>query len=286
MKFGICITAAPAPAFLDHTTIIEIACQAETWGYESIFLTDHYMTPNYVETYSVLPFISYLAAATSDMKLGTVVTPIPFRPPAMLAKMISTMDILSNGRIILGVGAGWCQTEFEAYSQWDRDRIRVKKTLEGLKLMLQLWEDDEVDFHGAYYRAKDAVLQPKPIQKPHPPLWFGTVGEYMLKLTAQYGDGWLPWCTITPTQYKEKAQRLHREAQKVGRADKITYAGVIGQITTPELGHFKRHPPVYKWAETVENYIEAGCEYALLYFHPYEYLSLMKKFTDEVLPSF
>ena len=286
MKFGICITAASAPVFLDHTTIIEIARQAEAWGYESIFLTDHYMTPNYVETYAVLPFLSYLAAVTSSMKLGTVVTPIPFRPPGMLAKMISTMDILSNGRIILGVGAGWCQTEFEAYSQWDDDRIRVKKTLEGLKLMLQLWEDDKVDFHGAYYQAKGAALHPKPIQKPHPPLWFGTVGEYMLKMTAQYGEGWLPWCTITPEQYEEKAQLLHREAKKVGRADKITYAGVIGQITTPELGHFKRHPPVYKWAETVENYIQAGCEYALLYFHPYEYLSLMKKFTDEVLPSF
>ena len=286
MKFGICITTAPAPAFLNHTTIIEIACQAEAWGYESIFLTDHYMTPNYVETYAVLPFLSYLAAATSSMKLGTVVTPIPFRPPGMLAKMISTMDILSNGRIILGIGAGWCQTEFEAYSQWDSDRVRVKKTVEGLKLMLQLWEDGKVDFHGTYYQAKGAVLQPKPIQKPHPPLWFGTVGEYMLKLTAQYGEGWLPWCTVTPEQYKEKAQVLHREAKKVGRADKITYAGVIGQITTPELGHFKRHPPIYKWAETVENYIQAGCEYALLYFHPYEYLSLMKKFTDEVLPSF
>ncbi|MCW4041100.1 MAG: LLM class flavin-dependent oxidoreductase [Candidatus Bathyarchaeota archaeon] len=286
MKFGICITAAPAPAFLDHTTIVEIARKAEAWGYDSIFLTDHYMTPNYVETYAVLPFLSYLAAETSTLRLGTVVTPIPFRPPGILAKMISTMDILSNGRIILGIGAGWCQTEFEAYSQWDSNRIRVKKTLEGLKLMLQLWNDEKVDFQGEYYQAKGAVLQPKPIQKPHPPLWFGTVGEYMLKLTARYGDGWLPWCTLTPEQYKEKVQILRHEAAKVGRQDKLTYAGVIGQITTTALGHFKRHPPVFNWTDTVEGYIEAGCEYALLYFHPYEYLSLMKKFTEDVLPSF
>ena len=93
MKFGVCITAAPAPAFLDHTEVIEIAKKAEAWGYESIFLTDHYMTPNYDATYAVLPVLSYLAAITSKMKLGTVVTPIPFRPPGMLAKTISTMDL-------------------------------------------------------------------------------------------------------------------------------------------------------------------------------------------------
>ncbi len=286
MRFGVCITAAPAPAFLDYPTIIEIVQKAEEWGYDSIFLTDHYMTPNYVETYAVLPFLSYLAAITSSMKLGTVVTPIPFRPPGILAKMVSTMDVLSSGRIILGVGAGWCQTEFEAYSQWDMDRTRVKKTLEGLRLILRLWNEDKVDFEGEYYHAKGAVIQPKPIQKPHPPIWFGTVGEYMLKLTARYGDGWLPWCTTTPELYEEKAQILRDEAIKVGRREKITYAGVIGQITTAELGHFERHPPVLKWAETVERYIQAGCEYALLYFHPYEYLALMKKFTEEILPSF
>jgi alkanesulfonate monooxygenase SsuD/methylene tetrahydromethanopterin reductase-like flavin-dependent oxidoreductase (luciferase family) len=154
MKFGVCITAAPAPAFLNHPAIVEIARKAEAWGYDSIFLTDHYMTPNYVETYAVLPFLSYLAAVTSTMKLGTVVTPIPFRPPGMLAKMISTMDVLSSGRIILGIGAGWCQSEFEAYSQWNEGKIRVRKTLEGLKLMLRLWHEEEVDFNGEYYQAK------------------------------------------------------------------------------------------------------------------------------------
>lgn len=286
MKFGVCITAAPAPAFLNHTEVIEIAKKAEEWGYDSIFLTDHYMTPNYDATYAVLPFLSHLAAITSKMKLGTVVTPIPFRPPGMLAKIISTMDILSSGRIILGVGAGWCQSEFEAYSQWDEGRIRVKKTREGLKLMLRLWTEEEVDFRGEYYAAKGAVLQPKSIQRPHPPLWFGTMGEYMMKLTARYGDGWLPWCTTTPEQYAEKAQTLRGLAKKWGRSEKITHACVIGQMTTAKLGHFKRHPPVIRWAETIERYIKAGCEYALLYFHPYEYFALLKKFTNEVLPSF
>jgi probable F420-dependent oxidoreductase len=286
MKFGVCITAAPPPAFLDHSAIIEIAHKAEEWGYDSIFLTDHYMTPHYDATYAVLPFLSYLAAVTTRMKLGTVVTPIPFRPPGMVAKMVSTMDVLSGGRIILGVGAGWSQREFEAYSQWNEGRIRVQKTEEGLKLMLQLWTEDEVTFRGTYYTATGAVLQPKPIQQPHPPVWFGSLGDYMLKLTARYGDGWLPWCTTTPELYAAKAQTLRREAKKWGRQDHITQACVIGQMTTTKLGHFARHPPVINWGETIEQYRQAGCEYALLYFHPYDYLPLLKRFTEEVFPSF
>ncbi len=286
MKFGVCITSAPAPAFLDHAAIIEVARKAEEWGYDSIFLTDHYMTPQYDATYAVLPFLSYLAAVTTKLKLGTVVTPIPFRPPAMVAKMLSTMDVLSGGRIIFGVGAGWSQREFEAFSQWDEGRIRVRKTEEGVKLMLRLWTEDVVTFRGTYYTAIDAVVQPKPIQQPHPPLWFGSLGEYMLKLTARYGNGWLPWCTTTPELYAAKARTVREEAAKWGRQDCITYAGVIGQLTTPALGHFARHPPITKWAETLEQYRQAGCEYALLYFHPYEYLALLKRFTEEVLPSF
>jgi alkanesulfonate monooxygenase SsuD/methylene tetrahydromethanopterin reductase-like flavin-dependent oxidoreductase (luciferase family) len=73
-----------------------------------------------------------LAAKTEKIRLGTLVTPIPFRPPSMLAKMVSTLDVISNGRTVFGIGAGWSQTEFEGYSSWDEPKIRVDKTIEGL----------------------------------------------------------------------------------------------------------------------------------------------------------
>src|SRR5207245_8090746 len=98
------------------------------------------------------------------------------------------------GRTVLGVGAGWSTTEFEGYSVWDPPKIRVEKTEEGLQLILKLWHEPKVDFNGKYYHAKGAVLEPKPVQKPHPPLLFGGTGTRMLRMAGKYGD----ICMISP----------------------------------------------------------------------------------------
>jgi len=167
---------------------------ADKLGFWGAVIPDHYM---WAEAYgqsqkdSTLESwiaLTYLAAKTQKIKLGTIVTPIPFRPPAMLAKMVATMDVLSSGRAILGVGAGWSQTEFEGYSTWDDSKTRVDKTQEGVELILQLWQKPQVDFKGKYYHAKGAILDPKPVQKPHPPLMFGGVGTRMLRLAGFMGD--------------------------------------------------------------------------------------------------
>lgn len=288
MKFG--VTISNSAAFLDLKTAIQAACRAEELGYDSIFFSDHYMTPyspDWYETYEALTLISFLAARTSKIRLGTCVTPIPFRPPGILAKIISTLDNLSNGRIILGVGAGWVKGEFEAYSHWDENPVRVNKTEEALRLILRLWTEDEVDFKGKYYTAKGAVLKPKPVQKPHPPLWFGTLGEYMLKLTAKYGDGWIPWVRTTPQEYEEKAKRLMKYADEMNREGKITLACVIGQITKEGLKPIIDDvPSVTNWDKTVERYLAAGCRYPVLWFHPKKYIKLMEEFSEEVAPSF
>jgi len=288
MKFGVMVSNSAA--FLDFKTAIEVACKAEELGYDSLFLSDHYMTPysaEWHETYEALTFLSYLAARTSRIRLGTCVTPIPFRHPGILAKTVSTMDVLSDGRIILGVGAGWVRREFEAYGQWDEGKVRVKKTGEGLRLMMRLWTEGEVNFDGEYYKARGAVLRPKPVQRPYPPLWFGTLGEYMLRLTARYGDGWIPWVRTTPEQYEEKAEKLREYAKKLSREEEITFACVIGQVTESGLGQiFRGVPAVTRWAETVERYMEAGCQYTVLWFHPKVYIKLMKQFAEEVVPSF
>src|SRR6058998_4284345 len=136
-----------------------------------------------LETWTAL---TYLAARTEKIKLGTLVTPIPFRPPGILAKTVSTLDLLSKGRTILGVGAGWSQTEFEGYSTWDEPRVRVDKTREGLELILKLWTEKSVDFNGKYFHAKGAVLESKPVQKPHPPLLFGGTKTRMFRMAGEY----------------------------------------------------------------------------------------------------
>ena len=288
MKFGVMVSNSAA--FLDFRGAIEVACRAEELGYDSFFISDHYMTPyspDWYETYEALAFLSYLAAETKKIRLGTCVTPIPFRPPGILAKIVSTMDLLSDGRIILGVGAGWVKGEFEAYSRWDEGKVRVEKTEEGLRLMMNLWTREEVNFEGKYYRAKGAVLKPKPVQKPHPPLWFGAYREQMLRLTAKYGDGWIPWVRTTPEEYEEKAGKIREYAKRLNREGKITYACVIGQITEKSLKPILDDvPAITNWAEAVERYLAAGCQYVVLWFHPKVYVRLMEKFSREVMPSF
>lgn len=173
--------------------IVESARVVDEHGLDFLLLTDHYMTPHSNESVDAWIALAALATKTERIRLGTCVTPIPFRPPQMLAKIVATVDQLFNGRVILGVGAGWHKPEFDAYSSWHEDRVRVAKTREGIQLIMKLWTSNEpFDFEGKHYRVKSAILEPKPVQQPHPPLWFGTTGAYMLRLAKQYADGSVP----------------------------------------------------------------------------------------------
>ncbi len=157
----------------DYELIEKVILEGDKLGYYGAVMPDHYMwgqmghgpmsRPDADVTMETWITLAYLAAKTEQIHLGTLVTPIPFRPPGLLAKMISTLDVLSNGRVIAGIGAGWSQVEFEGYSEWNKSKMRVDKTIEGLKLMLELWTKDKVDFDGKFYTAKGAILEPKPV---------------------------------------------------------------------------------------------------------------------------
>ncbi len=197
--------------------------------------------------------LSYLAAKTNKVKLGTLVTPIPFRHPGILAKMVSTLDLLSSGRTVLGVGAGWSQVEFEGYSEWNDSKTRVDKTEEGVRLILKLWQEKRVDFHGKYYKTNGAILEPKPVQKPHPPLLFGGQGTRMLRLAGRYGD----ICFIRPsTQLPfDKAKAIvSQEALKVKRQVGPAYAAGSPRF---EGTKFDTTPLV----QDIERAANTGCEF-------------------------
>ncbi len=288
MKMNFVINNNNSPKELENS--IKMAQVADDLGFHAFLMPDHYMwgEDNYfgnstLETWITL---SHIASKTERIKVGSLVTPIPFRPPAMLAKMISTIDILSNGRVILGVGAGWSQTEFEGYSEWSDAKTRVAKTEEGLRLILELWEKPKVDFQGRYYTAKGAVLDPKPVQKPHPPLLFGGAnrgGIKMLRMAGKYGD----ICYIPP-QVKElidggfeRAVAIVKEAaKKAGREDKVKFGwnGIGGRPV--ELGPEER---LKKIQEASQN----GAEYFLVNFPRDESrFEKIKAFGKDVIPSF
>lgn len=209
MKFGIVFPSYDS--FCNREFAEKLATKAEDEGLDSMLVWDHYMLPYGNRTFDAYILLSYLAGKTESIRLGTCVTPLPFRNPAMLAKMIATLDRLSEGRVIVGVGAGWSRKEFEGYSEWSEDATRVRKTEEALELMTRLWGEKKVTFKGKFYSTKGAILEPGPVQKPHPPLWFGTKGKVMMQLAAKYGTGWIP-TDITLREYKKYLSSFGEES--------------------------------------------------------------------------
>ena len=273
--------------FNDFELVKNAILEADKLGYDGALMPDHYMwgdmggmmsRPDSYVTVETWITLTYLAAKTEQIHLGTMVTPIPFRPPGILAKMISTLDVLSNGRVIAGIGAGWSQVEFEGYSEWNKSKIRVDKTYEGLKLMLELWTKDKVDFDGEFYTAKGAVLEPKPVQKPYPKLLFGSRGNRMLELSGTYGDIIYlpPFGGYDPV---EARKTIMKAAKSANRVDKIGFmsGSMMGQQITDTTEFMK----------IVESAKDAGDEYYMISLPRDETgLETIRKFAKEVMPSF
>ena len=271
----------------DFTLITNAIVEADRLGFDGALMPDHYMwgerewerRPDDNVTLETWTTLTYLAGKTEQIHLGTLVTPIPFRPPSMLAKMLSTLDILSKGRVVLGVGAGWSKEEFEGYSEWNEPKVRVDKTKEGLELMIKLWTQDEVTFEGKYYRANAAVLEPKPVQKPYPQLLFGGRGDRMLKLAGRYADICYIFSRSQTQGYEEGKEKVLNAAKKAKRADKIAFmAGTLGARTPFDIKEY------FKKVEAAQ---ETDASYFLTSFpRNEEFIKSMRSFTKEIMPSF
>ena len=271
----------------DLPFIVKAVLEADKLGFDGALMPDHYMwgelkwhkRPDSNATLETWIMLTHLAAKTEQINLGTLVTPIPFRPPGMLAKMVATLDVLSKGRVIFGVGSGWSQVEFEGYSEWNEPKVRVDKTKEGLELMMQLWTQEKVTFEGEYYKANGAVLEPKPIQQPYPQLLFGGRGERMLKLAGRYAD----ICYIPQFQgiegYGEKKETVLRAAKKMHRADKITFmAGAMGS---------KGPYDSKEYSEKIEAAKGTGAHIFLTSFpRSKNFTDVVRRFAKEVMPSY
>ncbi|MFX0054179.1 MAG: LLM class F420-dependent oxidoreductase [Promethearchaeota archaeon] len=186
----------------DYETIEEITLNAERLGYQSVWTCDHFfkdMDSAAVNSLEAWTLLTALAVKTSRMKLGVLATCNSYRPPSLLAKIAATLDMISNGRLILGIGAGWKEVEYKAYGyRFPSLRERFDRLEEALQVIIKLWTEDRATFDGNYYELNDAVFAPKPIQKPYPPILIGGHGEKRtLKLVAKYGDmsNFSPWGT-------------------------------------------------------------------------------------------
>ena len=202
-----------------------ISVTADSIGFDSIYAYDHFITfyiddrnKNIFECFTLL---SSLAAITERIKIGQIVTCNSYRNPSLVAKMLSTLDIISNGRVELGIGAGWYEQEYTAYGYHFPSNVsRIKKLDESLSVISAMWKEKRASFEGKYYKVKEAICYPKPIQKPHPIIMIGGSGEkYLLKVVAKHADRYNLFFG-TPNEMKTKISVLKEYCNSIGRDHK------------------------------------------------------------------
>jgi len=180
------------PEIIRHTAV-----RAEQLGYDSVWVSDHVVVPDAnvdrigAGIFDPLVTLAVAAGATSRVRLGTTVLIVPYRNPVVTAKMLATIDVLSGGRVTVGVGVGWLREEFQALGAPDFDR-RGAVSDEYLRIFKTLWTQDPATFHGEFYRFDRIHCLPHPAQKPHPPIWIGGHSKAALRRVARLGDGWHP----------------------------------------------------------------------------------------------
>ena len=250
MKFGISMfptdtSASPA----------ELARAIEDHGFESFWVSEHSHLPldtvfpmadsvprDYASMLDPFVALSAAAAVTSRIKLGTAICLVPQRDPINCAKAVASLDHISNGRVLLGIGAGWNEPEMRNHGTEPSTRFRVMR--ERIEAMKALWTDEEAEFHGKHENFDPVWQWPKPIQKPHPPILVAGAHPNVLKRAVAYGDGWLPVVVPALTEQTkgrmtsmaelvEWVPNLRKLAEEAGKAPPIvTTLGIVPDAET------------------------------------------------------
>jgi probable F420-dependent oxidoreductase len=222
--------------FLTDTGIgpAELARRTEDAGFESLFLTEHTHIPTsrespwpggdelpekYWRTHDPFVALSFAAAATERLKIGTAVCLIIEHDPIVLAKQVASLDQLSGGRFVFGVGAGWNQEEMRDHGTEPRFRFQIMR--ERVEAVKAIWTADEPEYHGRHVDFAPMWQWPKPLQQPHPPVLVGGTGEKVLDRVLRYGDGWMP----NDKDVERTGRRIQELRERAGRHVHVTYYG-------------------------------------------------------------
>jgi len=214
VKFGVFIDPLYSPS--PYSSLEGQALDAERLGFESVWISDHLMLDNkpIVECFTTL---SALATLTQKIRLGSLVACNSYRSPSLLAKIGATLDVISKGRLEFGIGAGWNAEEYMAYGiPFPPPRTRIAQMREGIEIIKRMWTEEAPSFTGEYFSIEGAHCEPKPIQKPHPPITLGGSGEKLtLKAVAEYADrsNWMG----SVSEFAHKLGVLKEHCSQVGR---------------------------------------------------------------------
>ena len=236
----------------------------EERGFESIFVPEHTHIPasrtspypgggelplHYSHTLDPFVALGAIAAVTQRLLLGTGICLVVERDPITLAKEVASIDWLSAGRFIFGVGGGWNREEMENHGTDPKTRFSLMR--ERIKAMKEIWTKDEAEFHGKYVDFDPIWSWPKPVQKPHPPIYVGGDGPHTLQRVVEYGDAWMPISGRSRVPYSERVKQLQDMAAAAGR----------GRIPVTVFGTVPR-------AEVVNHYAEIGIERCVFWLPP------------------
>jgi probable F420-dependent oxidoreductase len=235
MRYGFYLPTRGACAAPD--AIEAIVIRGEALGFASVMVADHLVFPTEIRShypYTVsgvfpgggdaldqLSLLAFVAGHTRALRLVTSVMILPHRHPVLTAKMLATIDVLSRGRLTVGVGVGWMREEFQALGAPDFDR-RGAVSDEYLRIFKTLWTRSPASFEGQFYRFASLRCLPQPVQKPHPPIWIGGHSPAALRRVARHGDGWHPVganaaVPLRPAELRASLDELYRLTEKEGR---------------------------------------------------------------------
>jgi len=313
VEFGVFIN----PERPGYGEILGDVLHCEAQDYHSVWTSDHligmYSDPG-DPRYECWTTTAALAANTSTIRLGQLVLCNPFRQPSLLAKMGATLDAISGGRLILGLGTGWHEGEFKAYGYpYESAAARVGRLDEAAQVIKRMWTEEAPSFEGRYYRIEEAYCSPKPIQRPHPPLMLAGSGEQLtLKTVARHADisNFAAWMG-SPSDFRHKAEVLSRHCVNAGRDfDEITLSWANYTLISRDRGSAEmsldrytksmharygdaagdRRPPLCGTPDDViaqiQDYIDAGVTLFIHRFMGDSFREETKLLAEEVIPSF
>jgi F420-dependent oxidoreductase-like protein len=308
IRFGI----QTPPEVADPEDLIKLWQEAESWGYDTAWTFDHFIPISGDTKGPCLDgwmLLGALAEKTSKIRIGCLVTGNTYRNPAILAKMATTVDLLSHGRLELGIGAGWFEFEHTAYDiPFYTPKERTRRLDEAIRIIRSLWTEKETTFTGKYYQIKNAPFEPKPLQKPYPPILIGGVGKkWTLPIIAKYANAWnmLP---TPPAQMAELLKTLDGYCEKYKRDCAEIEKSYLARLVISEdpqkidqavqtLAQMRKVSPEEARAmslvgtpeevkKQVQAYIDAGVTHIIIgQRQPYDREGL-QRFAKEVMPAF
>jgi probable F420-dependent oxidoreductase len=303
MKFGCSLIVRGLHATQEN--LRTLAKQAEAWDFDSLWASDHIIIPPlqtshypgsasgqfpdlWLQRYfEPLAILNYLAGCTRRIQLGTSVLILPMRNPIEVAKEVAGADVLSQGRLLFGVGVGWFQEEFDVLREPFHERGR--RMDEYLQICRTLWTQEPATFVGRYYQFQSAYFGPKPVQKPHPPILIAGHSPAALRRAARFGTGWHPFA-VTPAQLEPLVGQFHTAVQEAGRS--LAEFEISLKVRLRFGSGPDPQPPLHGSPEeviaTIQQYQALGVQHLVLDFAPETIgnaLATLERFVREVRPA-